>query len=150
MRAIADEVYPCTDDGSYGFHGFVTRKLQDLIDEGRRLDFVLAIGPIPMMKAVADVTRPHGIRTVVSLNPIMLDGTGMCGACRVTVGGKTYFACVDGPEFDGHQVDFDLLAKRNMTYREWEQRKLQEFLSGGAGEACRAEEQLRDLEKEGE
>ncbi len=147
MRQTADEVYPCTDDGSYGFHGFVTQKLQELIDEGRQLDFVLAIGPIPMMKAVAEVTRPHGIRTVVSLNPIMLDGTGMCGACRVTVGGKTFFACVDGPEFDGHQVDFDLLAKRNMTYREWEQRKLQEFL---AGEPCRAEQQLRDREKEGE
>ncbi len=150
MRAVADEVYPCTDDGSYGFHGFVTQKLQELIDEGRRLDFVLAIGPIPMMKAVADVTRSHGIRTVVSLNPIMLDGTGMCGACRVTVGGKTYFACVDGPEFDGHQVDFDLLAKRNMTYREWEQRKLQEFLAEHGEEPCRLEQKLRDLEKEGE
>ena len=150
MRAVADEVYPCTDDGSYGFHGFVTQKLQELIDGGRKLDFVLAIGPIPMMKAVADVTRPHGIRTVVSLNPIMLDGTGMCGACRVTVGGKTYFACVDGPEFDGHQVDFDLLAKRNMTYREWEQRKLQEFLEQHGEEPCRLEQKLRDLEKEGE
>ncbi len=150
MRAIADEVYPCTDDGSYGFHGFVTQKLQELIDEGRQLDFVLAIGPIPMMKAVAEVTRPHGIRTVVSLNPIMLDGTGMCGACRVTVGGKTFFACVDGPEFDGHQVDFDLLAKRNMTYREWEQRKLQEFLEQHGEEPCRLEQKLRDLQEEGE
>ncbi len=150
MRAVADEVYPCTDDGSYGFHGFVTQKLQELIDEGRQLDFVLAIGPIPMMKAVADVTRPHGIRTVVSLNPIMLDGTGMCGACRVTVGGKTFFACVDGPEFDGHQVDFDLLAKRNMTYREWEQRKLQEFLEQHGEEPCRLEQKLRDLQEEGE
>jgi len=150
MRAVADEVYPCTDDGSYGFHGFVTQKLQELIDEGRQLDFVLAIGPIPMMKAVAEVTRPHGIRTVVSLNPIMLDGTGMCGACRVTVGGKTFFACVDGPEFDGHQVDFDLLAKRNMTYREWEQRKLQEFLEQHGEEPCRLEQKLRDLQEEGE
>ncbi len=150
MRAVADEVYPCTDDGSYGFHGFVTQQLQQLIDGGRRLDFVLAIGPIPMMKAVAEVTRPHGIRTVVSLNPIMLDGTGMCGACRVTVGGRTLFACVDGPEFDGHQVDFDLLAKRNMTYREWEQRKLQEFLAGQGEEPCRLEQRLRDLEREGE
>ncbi len=150
MRAVADEVYPCTDDGSYGFHGFVTQQLQQLIDGGRRLDFVLAIGPIPMMKAVAEVTRPHGIRTVVSLNPIMLDGTGMCGACRVTVGGRTLFACVDGPEFDGHQVDFDLLAKRNMTYREWEQRKLQEFLAGQGEEPCRLELRLRDLEREGE
>ncbi len=116
MRAVCDEVYPTTDDGSYGYHGFVTARLTDLIEEGRRIDLVLAIGPIPMMKAVADVTRPHQIKTVVSLNPIMVDGTGMCGGCRVVVGKHTRFACVDGPEFDAHQVDFDLLARRNRAY----------------------------------
>jgi len=127
MRAVCDEVYPTTDDGSYGFHGFVTAKLQELIDEGRTLDFVLAIGPIPMMKAVADVTRPHGIKTVVSLNPIMVDGTGMCGGCRVEVGGETRFACVDGPEFDAHETDFELLANRNRAYFMFEKTRLDEF-----------------------
>ena len=116
MRAVCDEVYPTTDDGSYGFHGFVTQKLQELIDEGRKIDFVLAIGPIPMMAAVAKVTKPYDIKTVVSLNPIMVDGTGMCGGCRVTVDGQMKFACVDGPEFDGHKVDFDELIMRNRTY----------------------------------
>jgi len=127
MRAVCDEVYPTTDDGSYGFHGFVTQQLQALIDEGRKLDFVLAIGPVPMMKAVAEVTRPHGIRTVVSLNPIMVDGTGMCGGCRVEVGGKTQFACVDGPEFDAHEVDFETLVQRNKLYRTQEANALREF-----------------------
>jgi ferredoxin--NADP+ reductase len=126
LRSVSDEVYPTTDDGSYGFHGFVTQKLQELIDDGRALDFVLAIGPIPMMRAVADVTRPHGIKTVVSLNPIMVDGTGMCGGCRVTVGGETKFACVDGPEFDAHEVDFDMLELRNAAYREFEVHRLDE------------------------
>ncbi|MGQ9818942.1 MAG: sulfide/dihydroorotate dehydrogenase-like FAD/NAD-binding protein [Candidatus Kapaibacteriales bacterium] len=128
MREICDELYPTTDDGSYGFHGFVTHKLQQLIDEGRKIDFVLAIGPIPMMKAVAEVTRPHGIKTVVSLNPIMVDATGMCGGCRVTVDNKTYFACVDGPEFDAHKVDFDLLMKRNRMYIEHERKSLENFI----------------------
>jgi ferredoxin--NADP+ reductase len=127
LRAVADEVLPCTDDGSYGYHGFVTARLQDLIDEGRTIDYLLAVGPIPMMRAVADVTRPHGIRTVVSLNPIMVDGTGMCGGCRVTVGGETKFACVDGPEFDAHQVDFDLLARRNAAYEWWERWRMREL-----------------------
>jgi len=127
LARVSDEVYPCTDDGSYGFHGFVTEKLQDLIDEGRRLDFVLAIGPIPMMRAVAETTRPHGIKTVVSLNPIMVDGTGMCGGCRVSVGGETRFACVDGPEFDAHEVDFELLARRNRAYLGFERDKADAF-----------------------
>ncbi|HDK46197.1 MAG TPA: sulfide/dihydroorotate dehydrogenase-like FAD/NAD-binding protein, partial [Actinobacteria bacterium] len=127
LREACDEVYPTTDDGSYGFHGFVTEKLQELIDTGRRIDHVLAIGPIPMMKAVANVTRPYGIKTVVSLNPIMVDGTGMCGGCRVGVGGETKFACVDGPEFDAHEVDFELLTLRNRTYLEFERQKLTEF-----------------------
>ncbi len=127
MRAVCDEVYPTTDDGSYGYHGFVTDKLTDLIEEGRHLDFVLAIGPIPMMKAVAEVTRPHGIETVVSLNPIMVDGTGMCGGCRVAVGEETKFACVDGPEFDAHLVDFELLAMRNRAYAGFEDTRRDEM-----------------------
>jgi ferredoxin--NADP+ reductase len=114
-----------TDDGSYGHHGLVTDVLRKLLDEGVRIDFVLAVGPTPMMKAVADLTREHGIPTMVSLNPIMVDGTGMCGGCRVEVGGETKFACVDGPEFDAHQVNFDLLAKRQATYKGEEQQAAQ-------------------------
>lgn len=116
LRKVCDEVYPTTDDGSYGFHGFVTQQLQKLIDSGQKIDFVLAIGPIPMMRAIAEVTRPYGIKTVVSLNPVMVDGTGMCGGCRATVDNKTVFVCVDGPEFDAHKVDFALLTRRNRTY----------------------------------
>jgi len=116
MRAVSDEAYITTDDGSYGFHGFVTQKLQELLDSGKTIDYVLAIGPIPMMRAVAEVTRPYGIKTVVSLNPIMVDGTGMCGGCRVTVDNQTKFACVDGPEFDAHLVDFKNLSDRNKMY----------------------------------
>ncbi len=137
LRAICDEVYPSTDDGSYGFHGFVTDKLRQLIDEGRKIDFVLAIGPIPMMRAVAEVTRPHGIRTVVSLNPIMVDGTGMCGGCRAIVDGKPVFVCVDGPEFDAHKVDFDILAKRNRTYLAQERESLEGL------HVCRNEESFQ-------
>ena len=95
-----------TDDGSYGKKGFVTDALKELLAAGEKIDEVVAVGPLPMMRAVAEVTRPLGVKTVVSLNPIMVDGTGMCGGCRVTVDGKTFFACVDGPEFDGHKVDF--------------------------------------------
>ena len=127
MKAISNESYVTTDDGSYGFHGFVTQKLQALIDEGNKIDFVLAIGPIPMMKAVAEVTRPHGIKTVVSLNPIMVDGTGMCGGCRVIVDGKSQFACVDGPEFDAHLVDFKNLTDRNKMYNDFEKNSLEKF-----------------------
>jgi ferredoxin--NADP+ reductase len=116
MRSVSDELIAATDDGSYGYHGFVTQALQGLIDEGRQIDFVAAVGPVPMMRATCNVTRPHGIKTIVSLNPIMMDGTGMCGGCRVSVGGETKFACVDGPEFDGHQVDFDELVKRQSMY----------------------------------
>ena len=124
MKKVADEVYATTDDGSYGFHGFVTQKLQEIIKSGVKIDFVLAIGPIPMMKAVAETTRPYGIKTVVSLNPVMVDGTGMCGGCRATVDNKTVFVCVDGPEFDAHKVDFVTLERRNRTYREDEQAAL--------------------------
>ncbi len=115
-RKVADELVVTTDDGSYGRHGFVTDALAELIASGRPIDRVYAIGPVPMMKAIAEVTRPHGIPTVVSLNPIMVDGTGMCGGCRVSVGGRAKFACVDGPEFDGHLVDFDLMRTRLRAY----------------------------------
>ena len=116
MQATSDELYLTTDDGSYGTRGFVTDLLGNLLNNGRKIDFVLAIGPIPMMKRVADVTRPFDIKTVVSLNPVMVDGTGMCGGCRATVDNKTVFVCVDGPEFDAHKVDYDVLAKRNRAY----------------------------------
>ena len=121
LNAVCDEVYICTDDGSYGYNGFVTGKLQELIDEGRQLDYVLAIGPLPMMRAAANVTRPHQIKTMASLNTIMIDGTGMCGGCRATVGGKTVFACVDGPEFDAHEIDFTTIMQRSRAYRDVEQ-----------------------------
>ena len=120
MKAASTALHICTDDGSYGYHGFVTDKLKELIDAGAGFDEVVAIGPVPMMKFVCAVTKPFGIKTIVSLNPIMIDGTGMCGGCRVTVGGETKYACVDGPDFDGHQVDFDELMKRNSTYKEYE------------------------------
>ncbi|MDX9864683.1 MAG: NADPH-dependent glutamate synthase [Anaerolineaceae bacterium] len=116
LKQVSDECYITTDDGSYGYHGFTTQKLQELIDSGKQIDYVLAIGPMAMMRAAVEVTRPHDIKTVVSLNTIMVDGTGMCGGCRVVVGGETKFACVDGPEFDGHLVDFDILIKRGRAY----------------------------------
>lgn len=120
MRAASTNYYITTDDGSYGEKGFVTDKLKSLIDAGNNYDAVIAIGPIPMMKFVSLTTKPYGIKTIVSLNPIMVDGTGMCGGCRVTVGGEIKFACVDGPDFDGHLVDFDELMNRNSIYRERE------------------------------
>lgn len=121
MRAVSKNLYVTTDDGSYGTKGFVTDKLKELIDAGNKYDCVIAIGPVPMMKFVCAVTKPYGIKTIVSLNPIMIDGTGMCGGCRVRVGGKIKYACVDGPDFDGHEVDFDELMHRNSAYREQEQ-----------------------------
>ena len=120
MKAVSTELHICTDDGSYGFHGFVTDKLKELIDSGIKYDEVIAIGPVPMMKFVCKTTEPYGIKTTVSLNPIMIDGTGMCGGCRVTVDGQIKYACVDGPDFDGHKVDFDELMRRNGTYRDYE------------------------------
>jgi ferredoxin--NADP+ reductase len=114
------QVIVCTDDGSAGRKGFVTDAARDILDAGG-IDVVYAVGPVPMMRAIANLTRPYGVKTIVSLNPVMVDGTGMCGGCRVDVGGQTRFACVDGPEFDGHQVDFDLLADRLGTYREFEE-----------------------------
>ncbi|HEX2948215.1 MAG TPA: sulfide/dihydroorotate dehydrogenase-like FAD/NAD-binding protein [Armatimonadota bacterium] len=117
------EVIVCTDDGSAGRHGFVTDALRDTLEAGG-VSVVYAVGPVPMMRAVAELTRPFGVHTVVSLNPIMIDGTGMCGGCRVTVGGEVKFACVDGPEFDGHQVDFNELRDRLSTYRSFESEAL--------------------------
>ena len=120
FKKTCDNLIVCTDDGSYGKKGFVTDALKELIEAGNEYDAVIAIGPVPMMKFVCSVTKPYNIKTIVSLNPIMIDGTGMCGGCRVTVGGKIKYACVDGPDFDGHEVDFDELMKRNSTYREQE------------------------------
>ncbi|MCD8096065.1 MAG: sulfide/dihydroorotate dehydrogenase-like FAD/NAD-binding protein [Ruminococcus sp.] len=120
MKDVSTDFHLCTDDGSAGFHGFVTDKLKELIESGAEFDEVIAIGPVPMMKFVCKTTEPYGIKTLVSLNPIMVDGTGMCGGCRVTVDGKIKYACVDGPDFDGHKVDFDELMRRNSTYREQE------------------------------
>ncbi|MHC1566428.1 MAG: sulfide/dihydroorotate dehydrogenase-like FAD/NAD-binding protein [Candidatus Syntropharchaeia archaeon] len=125
IKENSDELYIATDDGSKGHHGFVSDVLRRLIEEKRKIDLVVAVGPVMMMKVVAEVTRPHGIRTIVSLNPIMVDGTGMCGSCRVEVGGETKFVCVDGPEFDGHLVDFDLLSLRNARYLEEEKVSLE-------------------------
>jgi ferredoxin--NADP+ reductase len=116
MAACSDESYVTTDDGTYGRKGFVTDQLKDLLDAPAGVNAVYAIGPLPMMKAVSNLTRSYAVETLVSLNTIMVDGTGMCGGCRVTVGGQMKFACVDGPEFDGHQVDFDELMMRNRTY----------------------------------
>ena len=120
FKEVADHFIMMTDDGSYGRHGLVTQPLQELLEAGEQFDEVLAIGPVPMMKFVCKTTQPFGVHTSVSLNPIMIDGTGMCGGCRVTVGGETKFACVDGPEFDGHKVDFAELMSRNGTYRDRE------------------------------
>lgn len=116
MKAVSNNLYITTDDGSYGHKGFVTDVLKDLISKDT-YDLVIAIGPIPMMKFVSKTTEEQNIKTIVSLNPIMIDGTGMCGGCRVTVGGEVKFACVDGPDFDGHKVDFDELMRRNSFYR---------------------------------
>lgn len=126
VREASDALFVMTDDGSYGGQGLVTHKLLELLDDGP-VDYVLAIGPVPMMRAVAEATRPLGIRTVVSLNSIMVDGTGMCGGCRVLVGHTSKFACVDGPEFDAHEVDFQVLMQRNAMYREQEQRAMARF-----------------------
>ncbi len=123
-----------TDDGSYGEQGLVTKKLQELIDSGRPVDYVLAIGPVPMMRAVAQVTKEKGIKTVVSLNSIMVDGTGMCGGCRVLIEGKSEFACVDGPEFDAQRVNFEVLMQRNNMYRENEKQSLDAFLANPEAE----------------
>jgi len=127
VRSASHEAYLLTDDGSYGERGLVTKKLNELLAGGRKLDFVLAVGPVPMMRAVAEITAPLGIKTMVSLNSIMVDGTGMCGGCRVLLGSQSKFACVDGPEFDASLVNFDVLLQRNAMYRGQECQSLKEF-----------------------
>ncbi|MDW7658479.1 MAG: sulfide/dihydroorotate dehydrogenase-like FAD/NAD-binding protein, partial [Bacillota bacterium] len=117
MRAASSRLFITTDDGSNGRKGFVTDMLKTLLGEGSQYDLVIAIGPLIMMKFVSNLTRPYGIKTIVSMNPVMVDGTGMCGGCRVTVGGETKFACVDGPDFDGHLVDFDEAMRRQQIYK---------------------------------
>ena len=152
IRAASDDVIVTTDDGSYGQKGLVTDALQKMIDDGEQVDYVLAIGPIPMMRAVAETTRPHGIKTVVSLNSIMIDGTGMCGGCRVSIEGKSEFACVDGPEFDAHRVDFDVMRNRNAMYREKEAEALERFVADPESELARVPGHrchLEDAEVEG-
>jgi ferredoxin--NADP+ reductase len=116
LRGVSDDVFLTTDDGSYGAKGFVSDMLRKLVNEGKKFDFAVVIGPVPMMRVTCGVTKEFGIKTIVSLNPIMVDGTGMCGGCRVLIDGKTKFACVDGPEFDGHQVDFGALTSRLRMY----------------------------------
>ena len=138
MKAVADHYYLMTDDGTKGEKGFVTDKLKALIEAGTSYDAVIAIGPIPMMKFVSLTTKPYGIKTIVSLNPIMIDGTGMCGGCRVTVGGEIKFACVDGPDFDGHAVDFDELMNRNSIYKTREAELAQTHI-------CRMDKLAQDL-----
>jgi len=123
FTAASEKLVIMTDDGSYGEKGLVTDALKKLIEDGANYDEVIAIGPLVMMKFVSKLTKEYGIKTVVSMNPIMIDGTGMCGGCRLTVGGKMKFACVDGPDFDGHEVDFDEAIRRNSVYKEFEQEK---------------------------
>ena len=137
MKAVAGNVYVCTDDGTYGFHGNGCQQLQALIDEGKHYDVCVAIGPMIMMKFVALTTKRFALKTTVSLNALMVDGTGMCGACRVTVGGKTRFTCVEGPEFDGHEVDFDEAMRRQGMYRSEEQRRAAIEAERAAGHVCR-------------
>jgi len=128
LREVADQTYILTDDGSHGEQGMVTAKLQQLFDANTKIDLILACGPVPMMRAVYEMAKLRGIKTVVSLNSIMVDGTGMCGGCRVLIGNKSEFACVDGPEFDASRVNFEVLSQRNTMYRDKEKISLEEFL----------------------
>jgi len=128
LRAVSNRLFITTDDGSNGTKGFVTDILKKLIDEGNRYDLVVAIGPLIMMKMVSQLTKPYGIKTIVSMNPVMIDGTGMCGGCRITVAGKTKFACVDGPDFDGHEVDFDEAIRRQAMYKDKEKLSLDKHI----------------------
>lgn len=127
LRSFSDRLTVTTDDGTYGRKGVVTEPLKELLESGEKIDLVVAIGPAVMMKFVSKTTEPFGVKTIVSLNPIMMDGTGMCGVCRVAVGGVTKFACVDGPDFDGHQVDWDLLFARQRIYLDEERRSLEQW-----------------------
>lgn len=126
LKKVSNKLIITTDDGSNGVQGFVTDRLKELLDAGEKFDEVIAIGPLVMMRAVCNVTKEYGIKTTVSMNPVMIDGTGMCGGCRVIVGGETKFACVDGPDFDGHQIDWDSAMKRSRMFKEYEQRSCDE------------------------
>ncbi|MGO8756907.1 MAG: sulfide/dihydroorotate dehydrogenase-like FAD/NAD-binding protein [Terracidiphilus sp.] len=148
VRAASQEAYILTDDGSYGEQGLVTKKLGELLAAGRKLDFVLAVGPVPMMRAVAKITAPLGIKTMVSLNSIMVDGTGMCGGCRVLLGNQSKFACVDGPEFDASQVNFEVLMQRNAMYRGQECESLKAFEQHKEEEVATLRAGLSTKEKE--
>jgi len=127
MTAASNEIRVCTDDGSYGHHGFVTDVLKEYLEGDEKISLVVAAGPVPMMKFVSKMTKEFGVKTLVSLNSIMIDGTGMCGGCRVSVDGKTRFTCVEGPEFDGHQVDFDELTQRLSAYQQMEKEAMEKF-----------------------
>lgn len=142
LKEVSDNLYITTDDGSYGEKGFVTDKLKSLVDGGKQYDLCIAIGPTPMMKFLCLLTKEYNLKTIVSLNPIMIDGTGMCGGCRVIVGGEQKFACVDGPDFDGHLVDFDSLINRNTLYRQQEAEKMNDHVCrmAKAADACQKEE----------
>ena len=142
VRQASNETYIMTDDGSYGEQGLVTKKLSELLAAGRKIDFVLAVGPVPMIRAVAKVTAPLGIKTMVSLNSIMVDGTGMCGGCRVLLGDKSKFACVDGPEFDASLVNFEVLMQRNAMYREKECESLKQFQENKEAELAELRDEL--------
>jgi ferredoxin/flavodoxin---NADP+ reductase len=145
MRKVSSEVRIATDDGSCGIKGIVTDVLKDMINNNERIDLVLAIGPLVMMKAVADVTRPYKIKTMVSMNPIMMDGTGMCGACRVMVGDEMKFACVDGPEFDAHLVDFDSIFSRVKMYVDQEKMSLSKYRTE-LDHQCKLEQKIQEAE----
>src|SRR5215831_15817196 len=142
VRQVSDETYVLTDDGTAGEKGLVTKKLQELV-EADKLDYVLACGPVPMMRAVANMTAPKKIKTVVSLNSIMVDGTGMCGGCRVLVNNRSQFACVDGPEFDASQINFDVLTQRNNMYREQEKKSIELFQANLEAELAKLRESNR-------
>ena len=141
-RVVADELLVCTDDGSYGHHGYVSDVLKKLLDDGVDIGMIMAIGPVPMMKVVTNLTRDYKVPTWVSLNPLMIDGTGMCGGCRVVVGNETKFACVDGPDFDGHLVDFDLLTSRLGAYKEQERIAMKRFV---ANPGCKLADAVRNF-----
>jgi ferredoxin--NADP+ reductase len=146
VRAASTETYIMTDDGTYGEQGLVTKKLTELLESGRKIDFVLAVGPVPMMRAVARLTAPLGIKTMVSLNSIMVDGTGMCGGCRVLLGNESRFACVDGPEFDASKVNFEVLMQRNAMYRDKECKSLEQFKAHKAEELAQLRAELAQKE----
>jgi len=156
LRVVSDELIVCTDDGSHGRKALVTEPLKEILESGKKVDLVVAIGPTVMMKFVSKVTEPYGIKTLVSLNSIMIDGTGMCGGCRVTIGGETKFTCVDGPEFDGHKVDWEQMIKRMGSYKpyetialeRWEHRREQD-MEARKERLCRLEEEIRKATSHG-